>query len=60
MKMKLSWMLAPAMVRQQGMRGAIGASILSLGLLDAMLAGIMAFVLRRADRELQRKGGEKE
>ena len=40
--------LAPALVRGYGMTGAIIASILSLGLLDVMLAGILAFVLKKA------------
>ena len=42
------FLLAPAMVQRHGMYGGIGASILSLGMLDLMLAGIMAVVLRRA------------
>ena len=43
--------LAPAMVRRHEMAGAIGASILALGLLDLMLAGIMLYVLRKTARE---------
>ena len=41
------YFLAPALVRQHAMSGAITASLLSLGLLDMMLLGIMAFVLRK-------------
>ncbi len=43
--------LAPAMVRRHEMAGAIGASILALGMLDLMLAGIMLYVLRKTARE---------
>ena len=49
------FLLAPAMVQRHGMYGGIGASILSLGLLDLLLAGIMAFVLRRTETQKQDK-----
>ena len=46
--------LSPAMVQRWEMRGAIGASILALGLLDLMLTGIILYVLRRAERGITR------
>ena len=44
------FILAPRMVQRWEMTGAVGASILSLGLLDLLLLGIMVSVLRRAER----------
>ena len=44
------FILAPRMVQRWEMTGAVGASILSLGLLDLLLLGIMVTVLRRVER----------
>ena len=43
--------LAPALVRSAAMTGAIRASILSLALLDVLLVGIIAQVIRKAKPE---------
>ena len=47
----LVFFLAPALVQRYEMTGAIWASILSLGTLDVLLAGIMAGVLRGRRKE---------
>ena len=51
------FLLAPMMVRQYGMNGAVWSSIISLGTLDAMLGAIMIRVTQNQTMQSEKKQG---